>query len=1514
MDASSPRWHRVTPSTFWWEDEAIDFLRGRIADADPNRGWSNFEFIAGGVISEVDAFVLTRKGAFLIEIKSTPGRLTGDQQRWTFHRPDGARTTMENPLLGINRKAKRLKSLLEHRWREVQGPNTLGRPPFIQPLVFLSDPHLEVQLSRDARVHVHGRDGSAVVERGGLSGIVAAVAGIGAAEAANPHFRQLNTPTNTAVAKALDSIGIKESTRTRRVGSWVLRLDTVSERPGIQDFVADHESQPGVTRRIRVYSRVPQMSDEQAQSLRAAADREFLATERLDHPNVVRVYDRIDTDLGAAVVLAHDPRAVRLDHWLTDHAEASLDDRLSVLRQLAETLRAVHRRKVTHRALSPGSVLVRPGGSGEPAWVVSVTDFSLAGREHAATTGLATTGLTTGLSAGGTRTFTRFGLPTAAPGDVELVADEAAWVYQAPEVSTDDDPDGVSLDVFSFGALAYLVLSGSPPGESPEAVREVLQHARGLQLSSAAPGMVSALHELVFESTRPLVSERTSSFDEVLVHLDCAEEELTAPELPGAEEPEAAEVDPLDAKVGEALGDGAVVRRRLGRGSTAVALLVDRGEDADPREVVYKVALGPDAERRLADEARILTPLRHPGVVQAFGETELAGRRVLVEALAGVTSLADELRRDGTPGIEYLQRWGTDLLDALRYLEREGRSHRDIKPDNLGVTEVGPNKEQHLVLFDFSLAAAPASDIRAGTPPYLDPFLAERPTRQWDLDAERYAAAVTLHEMATGEVPRWGDGRSDPAFTTTEVTLDPLLFDPAVRQELTDFFAKALRRNPADRFGNAEAMLAHWGRVFEGLDEAAPDPQVGTPSTTSGSTRDDVTTRLPEVLDLDDPVSSLQASGKVLSALARLEVTTVRQLAALAPAQVTRARRISPRLRRRIQELRAAVLDRFAEVLADERSRAATVLAPTDVPVSPAPGADGTGDSGQQPPRLTLEELVPLLLPPVSSRGPKGSTTPAVRMLLGLDPVPGSEPVDWPTQTAVADALGVTRGRLGQIGPAVRRHWADLAPLVSLRDDVVAVLAGLGGVGAVSEINAVVAEARGAGLSATTALTWARAAVRAAVEAEEARTDGEPRLVVRRRGARVVLALDLVSDGDTEQQTTIGVAHPGPAGSGPVGGVDGEFDGAALAAYATALGDRADEALRLADDVVPQDRAVSVLREVAAPDGVALTDGRLVRLAAASSQTAGVSTGLELYPTALDPVRAVRLVRPGLAAAEKLTVDDIHDRVGARFPLVTLPDRPALDEVLAQADLAVFWDPDHPPSGIYRRPDTAVGELSTVAPAFSRADTRVATRSRAAVPPTDPAVVAAAELEGRLQRSLTHGGFLALRVPTPHRAELQRELARFTGAPHGLHVVDLEQVFLTELRAAAAAQRVQWERLVAADLDPEGTTGYTNLRIFTKEAAKRTADHVLRAGERVLAWNPGILVRYGQMAVIDQLRATAGLADADLQTLWLVVFGSTAESKPSIDGEVLPVQGASEWVDITVDWLRNAQGSPSVAG
>ena len=68
------------------------------------------------------------------------------------------------------------------------------------------------------------------------------------------------------------------------------------------------------------------------------------------------------------------------------------------------------------------------------------------------------------------------------------------------------------------------------------------------------------------------------------------------------------------------------------------------------------------------------------------------------------------------------------------------------------------------MLFDFSLSGTPATDLQAGTPRYLDPFLSERRRKQWDLAAERYALAVTLHEMATGSLPRWGDGLTAAAL------------------------------------------------------------------------------------------------------------------------------------------------------------------------------------------------------------------------------------------------------------------------------------------------------------------------------------------------------------------------------------------------------------------------------------------------------------------------------------------------------------------------------------------------------------------------------------------------------------------------------------------------------------------------------------------------------------------------------------------------------------------------------
>ena len=219
-------------------------------------------------------------------------------------------------------------------------------------------------------------------------------------------------------------------------------------------------------------------------------------------------------------------------------------------------------------------------------------------------------------------------------------------------------------------------------------------------------------------------------------------------------------------------------------------------------------------------------------------------------------------------GAELAQRWGEDLLDALRYLEEMGRPHRDIKPDNLGVAPRGSNDELHLMLFDFSLASAPASAIEAGTPAYSDPFLARR--GRWDPAADRYSASVTLFEMVTGERPRYGDGSADPVMVDDDATVEPGMFDAAVAEGLTRFFRRALHRETTDRFAHADEMYWAWHEAFA---------SAGEPSTPSVEPRDDGRDiAVPAGTGRESPLASLPLSRRAVSALERCEILTVGEL------------------------------------------------------------------------------------------------------------------------------------------------------------------------------------------------------------------------------------------------------------------------------------------------------------------------------------------------------------------------------------------------------------------------------------------------------------------------------------------------------------------------------------------------------------------------------------------------------------------------------------------------------------
>jgi serine/threonine protein kinase len=469
-----------------------------------------------------------------------------------------------------------------------------------------------------------------------------------------------------------------------------------------------------------------------------------------------------------------------------------------------------------------------------------------------------------------------------------MLVDDPTTAYMAPDVLVAGDSLGEHLDVFSLGAVAYHILSGKPPAADGVELAALLRTTRGLQLASVLDGVPAALCELIQYATHPDVSSRLDTATDFLALLDEAENQLTSPV-------EDFVANPAEAVAGDILPGGLRVERRIGQGSCATALLVTRpvsapaafsagpaaapanAAPASPEEYILKVATAPEHGDRVRAEARVLAALaddRDPRVVPFVEALEIgdhAGvlmKPVFIDAVnRRIETLGSRIRKEGRLHLELLERLGSDLIDVVRVLERKGILHRDIKPDNIAVGAAGRDHALSIVLFDFSLAAVPAENIRAGTIGYLDPLLPLRRTPpRFDSYAERYAVAATLHEMATGTLPKWGDGRSDPSQIEAEITIDADLFDTDLREHLAPFFRRAFSREIAARFDNAEQMLAEWKACFAGLRSGPLTDDVDD---------DDELRRLLAPATLATPIAALRLGTRATNALDRANVLTV---------------------------------------------------------------------------------------------------------------------------------------------------------------------------------------------------------------------------------------------------------------------------------------------------------------------------------------------------------------------------------------------------------------------------------------------------------------------------------------------------------------------------------------------------------------------------------------------------------------------------------------------------------------
>ncbi len=995
----APRWTSVSPSAFEWEHEALEFTKANLPDYEPWHAWSNFEFIDDeGRVNEVDLLVLTPAGLILVEVKSRPGLVKGDASSWSWTE-SSRQVTTDNPLPLANRKAKRLSSVLRRQ------AALSGRPVWVEPLIFLSKVAQRpvIDPGTDKRVVLRGHPGQS--EDIGIIGTLLHAEDLGLG-------RRGTVDANAArgILQAIKQAGIRPPGRGRRVGDYELG-QLLTEGENWQDFIAKHAA-TGAARRVRIYPLARAATPDDRNRLARTARREFGVLEGVEHPGIQKALDLREAELGPALVFEYDPSALRLDRYLTQHHGAlSLSQRLGWIRQLGEAMAYAHGKRLYHRGLAPQNVLVRFTNGDPPR--LQVTDWQVASRGEGAGGGAVTTA--------GTR-------------HIDDHLSDPARAYRAPEAADSADEGAAQADVFSLGAVAYHILSGQPPARGALDLPAVLRDGNGLRLSGVVNGVGGWLEEMVRLSTAPLLRDRPRDAREFLDYLALAEEEARPPEPAPP-----ALADPTSAGPGDMLDSGLVVVRRLGRGGTADALLVREGDD----ELVLKVATDPAHADRIRVEADALRRLHHGNIVRFVREVEVAGRPAILMERAGERTLAQWIRGGDTLSLDLMRRFGEHLMEALEHLEQTATAHRDIKPDNIGVAKVGSSGAYRLVLFDFSLTRAPAENIRAGTKPYLDPFLADRRPPRWDLHAERYAAAVTLHEMLAGSPPVFGDGLTDPIATEDEATIALDRFDPALRDGLDRFFKHALRRDAAERFGNAEEMLRGWRHAFAPMDRATAAPE-----------------GIEVVARRLHAASSIAEVGYGLEARAVLDsmgIHTVHRLLGVPRQQFRYLKGVGDRIRREIRE----------------RAKRLAELRPDLVPGSATSDANG---------RATIDRLAEQLI----ARRPAGDERPEDRILarfLAMD----EDATAWPTAGEVAAAAGTARSGVADILVAARDRWHKSADLNAVRAEVASLVAEAGGVATADELAAGLLAARGsveedAGERARSA----RAILRAAVELEAA--------------------------------------------------------------------------------------------------------------------------------------------------------------------------------------------------------------------------------------------------------------------------------------------------------------------------------------------------------------------------------------------------------------------------------------------
>ena len=1393
-------WKQMTPSDFSWEREALAFAKQALPNHEPYRAWANFEFIAqDGSINEIDLMVLTPKGLYLVEIKSHPGVMRGDAGTWIWENPNGRPKYFDNPRILTDRKAKKLASLLN---AQPSAKRSKDRIPFINAHVFLSADNLVNKLDGPARLNVSTR-----------KTFIDEITHMG------PDWRHRRMDNSIArmLTRAVEEAGIKESVRQRRVGQYELS-ELLDESDHFQDWKAELPDLK-IERRIRIYLSHGK-SEEESQRLQKAAKLEFRLLEGIEHPGILKAKDYQQHDHGPALVYEFDPKAYRLDHLLM-HLSAGrwldLSQSLKLLRQISEAVQFAHGQKLFHRALSPQSIFVTL--KDESNFSIKVGNWSTAERVYESET-----------------------QQISAFSHLSRMIQEEAGPYVALEAHANGEADGVHMDVFSLGAIAYHLFTGKKPAENDIELQDKLSRNNGLQITDEINGASEELQYLVQYATHPDPASRLESVDEFISCIDNLEEVIARPDSRRTS-------NPTEAQKGETFEGGITIKQRLGKGACSVVFLVDH----HGKECVLKVASEQKHNARLMQEGEILEQLRHQSIVAYHKTVDVLGHTALLIDYTNDGTLAQRIRKYGAVQLELLERFGDDLISAMAHLEDKAIMHRDIKPENIGLAMQG--SQLHLVLFDFSLSNVGADNITAGTVAYMDPFIRDAGRRRWDEFAERFSAALTLYEMAAGALPGWASNSGMSPLIRGELEVDRTVFDPTIRDRMVEFFKRALVRNVRNRFSTAGDMLRAWREIFLEARKESNHPAVHS---------SDRTCPISEA-KLDTQIGLLKFSPQALDTLSRRNINTVADLVKLNRSRVRVWTGVGVKTRTELSD----IIGQLQSRLLDEKKTQAIAAESETV--------------------ASVDRIFTYIMPKVTK-----ATDPTKQAFLNeyLGRLEDNDEykqekaihhAHWPTLIKLSAHIGIDAADARTLADKILTQWGKNKLISDLRNEVADLLDENGGVMTAVEIADAILLRRGSIHPTPRRERWAHAVVRAAVETELSKQ--EPRWLLRRNGKRFLIADDRQAMGEE------------------------------LADYATDLGELADECSEQMPLLSPV-RALEKIRAVSAPKSFSgLSNHRILRLAAAASQSAALSSRAEFYPRNLKANKALELAQGALLGSKALTINEVISRVAGRYPAAEqLPGRPELDKLIQTLDLGFEWNASYQfltgTKGGYCLP--LAGQSSSGTSIGSHYSSQFHYSGQGELDTTTLQEVK--NLQHEIKTAVDSARFLALSVKPSLVEQAKNKLL----SSQSLKQVSFDELLLRHLHTLcqSMASPPDWQIVLNADKAERNSRDWQKLQRLVQRVLPAMADEIKAIKQPVLLTEPGLIARYNLVNTwLSDLRQHLMNGD-DVYGLVMLIACETQTDGAAIDGIAVPKGAGSKeyaripsvWFELTEKDAENAAG------